>query len=74
MRDSRTSSGGGTLSLSLGSCGFICFIVFLILKLAKVIDWNWFWIFFPLWLPIAITILIYAIIILVVFILEKRNH
>ena len=35
---------------------FIVFIVFLILKLTNVIDWNWIWITCPLWwwLPILI--------------------
>ena len=55
----------GVLSFSLGTVGFVLFIVFLILKLTKVIDWNWFWVTFSLWLPIAINILIYGIVFLV---------
>jgi hypothetical protein len=28
------------------------FIILMILKLADVIDWSWWWVTFPLWLPI----------------------
>jgi hypothetical protein len=33
--------------------GAVIFTVFLVLKLANVILWNWFFIILPLWLPIA---------------------
>ena len=43
----------------------ILFIVFLILKLCKVIDWSWWWVTSPLWimliLIIAVTILYTAV-------------
>ena len=39
-------------SLSLTPCG-VLFIVFLVLKLTHVIDWSWWWITAPLWIPIA---------------------
>lgn len=29
------------------------FIVFLILKLAEVIDWPWLWVLSPLWIPFS---------------------
>lgn len=61
----------GTLSLSFSTVGFILFVVFLILKLTKVIDWNWFWVTFSLWLPIAINILIYGIVFLFVWITDR---
>jgi hypothetical protein len=35
----------------------LLFITFLVLKLTKVIDWSWWWIFAPLWLPVSILIL-----------------
>lgn len=34
----------------------ILFIVFLILKLIGDIDWSWWWVTSPLWIPIAIVI------------------
>ncbi len=33
---------------------FILFIVFLTLKLTKNIDWSWWWVTSPLWIPIVL--------------------
>ena len=38
------------------SLGTVLFIVFLILKLTEVIDWSWWWVTAPLWIPIGICI------------------
>lgn len=65
------NNNSGTISLSLSGCGFVCFIVFLILKLLNVIDWNWFWVWFPLWSPIALYLVIFAIIFIVIAIKER---
>ena len=38
-------------------CPSLCsmlFITFLVLKLTKVIDWSWWWITAPLWVPAAL--------------------
>ena len=43
-------SGG----LSLGTIGFITWLVFLILKVTGNWDISWFWVWFPFWLPWAI--------------------
>ena len=32
----------------------LLFLVFLILKLAHVIEWSWWWVTSPLWLPVAL--------------------
>ena len=37
------------------------FIVFLILKLAGVIDWSWWWVTSPLWITIALFIVVLLI-------------
>lgn len=34
----------------------ILFVVFLILKLTGNIDWSWWWVTSPLWIPIAIVV------------------
>lgn len=34
----------------------ILFVVFLILKLTGDIDWSWWWVTSPLWIPIAVVI------------------
>jgi hypothetical protein len=49
----------------IGFCGLLA-IVFIVLKLTKVITWSWWWVTCPLWLPWAIAlvvIIIYAILI-----------
>lgn len=40
-------------SLSLQS---ILLIMFILLKVFEVIDWSWWWVLSPLWIPPAITI------------------
>ena len=38
------------------SLGTILFVVFLVLKLTEVIDWSWWWVTAPLWIPIGFVI------------------
>lgn len=45
-----TSSGAGT---GIGMGG-ILFIVFLVLKLCNVIDWSWWWVTSPIWIPVGL--------------------
>jgi hypothetical protein len=61
-------------SISIGFSG-ILFIVFLILKLTNVIAWSWWWVTAPLWITIALNILIIISIALFQFIIyrKKRN-
>lgn len=44
-------------------------IVFVILKLCKVISWSWWWVFSPIWLVIAF-ILIHLILMLIVALIK----
>lgn len=39
----------------------ILFIVFLILKLTGEIDWSWWWVTSPLWIPVGIVFVIFII-------------
>ena len=56
----------------LGGIGFLdaLFLVFLVLKLAKVINWSWWWVTAPLWGQFALCIVI-AIIAVIVFAVIK---
>ena len=36
----------------------VLFIVFLVLKLTGNIDWSWWWVTSPLWLPLAFLLVI----------------
>ena len=53
---SNNVSGGGV------SLGGVLFIVFLVLKLTEHIDWSWWWVTAPLWIPIGFTIVLLIII------------
>ena len=73
MDKERTGAVGGA-AISLETIGFITFIVFLVLKLCNQNNpdfaWlSWFWVWFPLWAPIALDLIIFGIAILVVVIL-----
>ena len=53
----------------------ILFIVFLILKLTNTIDWSWWWITAPLWIPVSIALvvlLISSVIIGIISIIERK--
>lgn len=43
------------------SFGTILFIVFLVLKLTETIDWSWWWVTAPLWMPVAIIFVFFII-------------
>jgi hypothetical protein len=49
-------SSGGCSSFLL-----LLFFVFLVLKLAGTIDWSWWWVFSPLWLPGALLVAVLAV-------------
>jgi len=38
------------------------FLLFLGLKLGNVIDWSWWWVFSPLWIPIIPAAVIFAVV------------
>jgi hypothetical protein len=39
----------------------ILFVVFLVLKLTGDIDWSWWWVTSPLWIPVAAALVIIVI-------------
>ena len=57
----------------IGFTGLL-FITFLVLKLCGVINWSWWWITAPLWIPIAlilIAVLVFLIVLLISYIKVK---
>lgn len=48
--ENKSNGGNGILSILL--------IAFVILKLCHVIDWSWWWILSPLWIPFILLIII----------------
>lgn len=56
-----------------GGIGFagLLTIVFIVLKLCKVISWSWWWVFSPLWISAILSIAVFGLCLLFVFI--KRD-
>lgn len=59
MSKESNKSGG------IGLAGAI-FIVFLVLKLIGKIDWSWWWVTAPLWIPLAICLAVCVIMLIIV--------
>jgi hypothetical protein len=38
--------------------GSLLLIAFIVLKLCKVIDWSWWWVLSPIWIPIALIVIL----------------
>ena len=55
------------------SFGGVLTILFIGLKLAGHITWSWWWVFSPLWLPVAIIVSIFAIVLIVGIILHLKG-
>lgn len=60
MKENKTSGGAGG---GIGFCGLLT-IVFIVLKLTKVIDWGWFWVLSPI---IFSTVLVLIFIVIIIF-------
>lgn len=55
MSNSTESKSGG-----IGFCGLLA-VLFIGLKLTDNIDWSWWWVLSPLWLPITVVACIAAL-------------
>lgn len=38
------------------------FLIFLVLKLTNTIDWSWWWITAPLWIPFCLVMIVFVIV------------
>ena len=67
-KDTNITTNGG-----IGFLGALT-ILFIALKLTHVIDWSWWWVLSPIWIPVAVVlgiIAIVAIIMLIVKVVKK---
>lgn len=67
MSDSQQVTSGGV------GLGTVLFIIFLILKLTNTIDWSWWWVTSPLWIPVGLVIVVSLIILLLDAIFGQIN-
>jgi len=54
---SKNNSSGG-----LGFCSILT-LIFITLKLTDNIDWSWWWVLSPLWIPVCIVLLVALLIV-----------
>jgi hypothetical protein len=64
MNDNSSSTGLGVLG--------VCQVVFIILKLLKLINWSWWVVLIPLWIEIAITLIVFVCLVFVRAKYKKR--
>lgn len=57
-----------------GGFGFfgLLAIAFIVLKLCRVIDWSWWWILSPIWIPIGITLV--SVFIFLIYMIIKNSR
>lgn len=68
-----TGNNSNNSSAQSGGIGFagVLTILFIALKLTHVIDWSWWWVLSPLWIPIALLFVVIIAIVIYVRILKK---
>lgn len=68
-----SSSNSNNRSSGLG-LGSVLTIVFIVLKVTKVIDWSWWWVLSPLWISFLLRLFIIGIYILIDIFSEKSCY
>ena len=56
MAEQSSATGG------IGFLGLLA-IVFIVLKLTAMIDWSWFWVLAPIWMPAAFLLIVVALVV-----------
>jgi len=64
MANNNTSNGIGF--------GTVLFLVFLVLKLTDNIDWSWWWVTSPLWIPLTLGVIVLCVIGLIAVMFNKK--
>lgn len=65
----------GNESRSAGGVGFVGLLqlLFIGLKLCKVIDWSWWWVLAPTWISVSLLIVVIVIICIVFGVKRKKK-
>ena len=64
MSDTNARSGG------IGFCGTLT-VVFIVLRLTGVIDWDWWWVLAPLWVPALVALLVVVVVVIYYAIVDE---
>lgn len=60
----------GNRVVGIGFTGLLS-IVFIVLKLTKVIAWNWVWVLAPIWISALLSLAVFAIVLLTLYLKDK---
>ena len=60
-----------TINFSIFNIGVLLSIIFVILKLCKVIAWSWWWVISPVVFAIALTIIVYILLIILALVVNR---
>lgn len=61
------------VTVNFGGIGTLLTIAFIVMKLCGVIAWPWLWVLAPLWISVALSLLIFIIVTIIVVIGNKRH-
>ena len=64
----KSSNNNTTVSGGIGFSGLLT-IVFIVLKLCRVINWSWIWVLAPMWISVALCVAIILIVAIIGFIM-----
>jgi len=67
MENNSSSSSNG-----IGFVGLLT-IVFIVLKLTKVISWSWWWVLFPLWATVSIWVITIGVVIGIAYVAHRKE-
>ena len=56
-------------SIVMNNMAPILFLIFLVLKLTKQIDWSWWWITSPLWISLVLLVVIVLVVVITRFVI-----
>ena len=64
-----------TTTAAKGGMNFcdVLLIVFIVLKLCKIINWSWWWVLSPFWIPLGLAI-IFVFISVILKLIYKSKH
>lgn len=62
------------MKIELAGLPMILFIVFLILRLCKVIAWSWWWVTSPLWIGFVLVIILFVLYIIMAVVMSARKY
>ena len=70
LQTSKDNEKSLSSSVIMNNMSPILFLIFLVLKLTKQIDWSWWWVTSPIWISLASLVVVGLIVIIVKFVIQ----